>query len=123
MNAEKIGKTLNKTYKMFPDEEFQALTDPSFKLKLFSSYSSAAIPYMKMLKAADSWKTTYNTTNFEFFLRSNDKHTGYWDEAFIRANVPADVTKIYIAGGKIFTESILAALSAAGFPKTLFALL
>ena len=108
---------------MFQNENFDALSDPTFKLMLFSSFASAAVPLMKPLKALDAWRTSHQMTNFEYNLRINEAHGAYWDEAYIRAHVPTDATCIYIAGGKVFTESIFHALLACGFKKELITLL
>jgi hypothetical protein len=119
MDAAKIGDSINKKYKLFADEDFNELTDPSFKLLLFTSHSTAAVPYLKMIRSLDKWMTTYKLSNFEHISRIGERQRAHWIEADFTAKIPRDVAKIYIAGSSSFISSVTATLLKSGYPRDL----
>ena len=117
MNADKIGKSLGKTYKVFQDEVFQDLSDPSFQFILFSSYRTSAIPANLTLKVMAKWAQDYKFTNFLSYERLSERTDDHWDPTFFKGKLPDKVAKVLISGVKSYVLSVRQALIQCGIPE------
>ncbi len=108
MNIYNAGKKLGKDYKMFANETFDRLTDPSFKLVIFSAFKKQdhvlAEPLFRALHDISA-KNGFN--NFEYHLRVSEKtEDPKWDEAYFRKNLDLNAKKIVVYGPLGAEESI-----------------
>lgn len=117
-NAYEAGRKIGKSYKVFDDEDFAAVSEPSFKLNLFSSFSTeSSFPYTKLLIGADKVAKETAANNFELFLRIGEESPALWSEQTLRDNVPNDAVKIFVVGSFKFNEEMTAALKKIGFSE------
>jgi hypothetical protein len=117
MNAAKLGQMKKKNYKVFANEEFEELLDPSFKLELFISFPSISdVPYLHILSALEGWRTQYHFNNFQLHARYSDQTAEHWVEPYFKDNLPPSISKILLAGSKPFVTQVKTTLSHLGCP-------
>ena len=118
MNVFKAGMLSHKKYKLFANEDFPALADPSFRFLLFGSFESAAdTPFVPILQQAHELAQHHRFSNFGLVLRDGTVNHDHWDESFYKKHVPSDATRIYIVGPEPFVSSTTAALVRLGHDK------
>jgi hypothetical protein len=115
-NAYEAGRKIGKSYKVFDNEDFGVISDPSFKFNLFASFSTeGSCPYVKLLTGADKIAKDVSANNFELFLRYGEENPALWNEETLRDNVPNDAVKIFVVGSFKFNEEMTTALKKIGF--------
>ena len=117
MNAEKIGKAMGKPYKIFGDETFEDLSDPSFQFILFSSYRTNSVPLQASLKTLAKLGKDHKLTNFAYYERVSEHVEDRWDASYFRGKLPENVAKVLVSGAKNYVLSLTAALIAYGIPR------
>lgn len=122
MNVYKVGKEKGKNYKLFANENFDRLTDPSFKLVLFSAFKTKDHVLGEMLfQLLHDVSAKFKFNNFEYHLRISDKPGDpKWDEAYIKKHLPLDTKKIIVYGPLGAEEEIKGTIKKAGFKDSQF---
>lgn len=107
LNANKIGEDTGNSYRVFENEIFDQLTDPSFRFVLFTSFkSNREVPLYDLIKSLEKVCKISGMKNFELRERFSNKSEKHWTKEFFQAHLPKDISKILLVGGKEFVESI-----------------
>jgi hypothetical protein len=117
MNADKVGKLQGKQYKIFKDETFEDLSDPSFQFILFTSFRTNSVPLQARFKALDKWGKDFKFTNFAYYERVSEQVEDRWDASYFNGKLPSNVAKVLITGAKAYVLSVKAALIQHGLPE------
>ena len=123
MNIYKVGQQQGKTYKMFANENFDRLTDPSFKLVVFSAFKRQDhVLGEPLFKALHDISSKYGFNNFEYHLRLTEKSGDpHWDESFLKTKPDVlKAEKIIVYGPLGAEESIKDSLRKAGVKDSQF---
>ena len=124
MNAQKIGELTGKKYRVFENEQFEELTDPTFKLVIFASNKSIQhVPLYQMLKAMEKWRHKFNLTNFEFHERYTDQTKEHYTHEYFEERLPKNISKIFIIGTAKFKTDVKAVLKSCGLESSLISVL
>eukprot|EP01022_Parablepharisma_sp_SALTPOND_P020923 TRINITY_DN3934_c0_g1_i1.p1 TRINITY_DN3934_c0_g1~~TRINITY_DN3934_c0_g1_i1.p1 ORF type:complete len:445 (-),score=59.50 TRINITY_DN3934_c0_g1_i1:145-1479(-) len=119
----KIGQQkLGKTYKVFGNEIFDRLTDPSFKLVIFSSFKKKDhVLGEPLFQALHDISAKYNLGNFEYHLRISERpEDPKWDEEFFKKTLDKQARKIIVYGPFGAQESITNTLKGIGIKDEQF---
>jgi hypothetical protein len=126
MNLSRLGRDKKEgrklgPYKLFANEEFHYLTNPKFKLILFSSFKTREHVLCELLlRAAQDISDHSEHHNFQYHLRiSNEKDQPNWDPAFFAKHIPSTVKKVFITGPLGAESTLTRTLIRAGFNKSL----
>ncbi len=122
MNIYKAGQQQGKTYKVFGNENFDRLNDPSFKLVVFSAFKKQDhVLGQPLFQALHDISAKYKFNNFEYHLRiSENPNDPKWDEAFFKKNLDANAKKIIVYGPLGAEESIKETLQKVGVKPSQF---
>ena len=115
-----IGKALGKEYKLFANEDFQPVSDPSFKFTLLSSFKGKKeVPLSILFANSQKLFEANPLKNLAMHMRFSDATPSHWTEQDMQEKVPPNATKIFIVGPQAFTEGIAAMLTALKYnPRT-----
>jgi hypothetical protein len=122
MNIYKAGKQQGKEYKMFANEQFDRLNDPSFKLVIFSAFKRKDHVLADVLfKPLHDLSAKLKFNNFEYHLRvSENKDDPTWDEAFFRQHIDTKASKVIVYGPLGAEDSLKATLRKVGINDSQF---
>ncbi len=100
MNVYRATQHSQRTYKMFANESFDRLTDPSFKLVLFSSFKRQDnVLGEAFYRALHDLSAKYHFNNFEYNLRvSGLPDAPQWDEAYFKERIDTRAARVLING-------------------------
>jgi len=118
----KIGQKSGKTYKLFANENFDRLIDPSFKLVIFSAFKKQDhVLGEPLFLALHDLSAKHGFNNFEYHLRLSEKAGDpKWDEAFFKKHLDLQAKKIVVYGPLGAEESIKETLVKVGVKETQF---
>jgi len=104
MNIYCAGKLQNKNYKVFANENFDRLQDPSFKLIVYSAFKKKdQVLGEPLFKALHDISAKYKFNNFEYHLRiSENTEDPKWTEEFFKKTIDLDAKKIVVYGPLLF---------------------
>ena len=113
---------IGKTYKIFGNEEFNQLTDPSFKLQLFSSFKKKnQVLGETLFRTLQAISFKYGFNNFEYYLRlSNNPSHVRWDHDYFKLHMDIDATKVIVYGPLGVERSLKQVLIKAGVKESQF---
>ncbi len=117
MNLYRAGLKLGKPcYRLFGDEVFDRLTDPSFKLVVFSAFKKQnQVLGEQLFRAAHEISEKYGFGNFEYYLRISEKvGEPRWDQEFFRKKLDVAAPKIFVHGPLGVEEDIRTRLKKVG---------
>lgn len=122
MNIYSIGKQQGKTYKIFGNENFDRLTDPSFKLIIYSSFKMQnEVLAEPLYKALHDISAKYKFNNFEYHLRvSENPQTPRWNEEFFKKTIDLNAKKVIVCGPLGAEPSLKEILKKAGIKENQF---
>lgn len=122
MNIYNAGKKENKEYKIFANEEFNQLTDKSFKLVLFSCFKQQDHVLAEALfKALHDISANFGFNNFEYHLRLSDRpDDSKWDEEYFKKNLDMNAEKIIVYGPLGAEENLRSILKNVGIKDSQF---
>ena len=122
MNVYKAGLQQGKNYKIFANENFDRLTDPSFKLVVFSAFKRQDhVLGEPLFRALHDISAKYKFNNFEYHLRLSEKaEDPKWDEAFFKKNLDVTARKVVVYGPLGAEESIKETLKKVGVKESQF---
>ena len=98
--AYEIGLANKKDLKMFKNEQFNDLTDPNFKLILFSSFSKEDETLGKTIfEAMEMISKKHNINNFEYHLRLTEKMEPHYTPQYLSERIKVlNPLRIYFWG-------------------------
>eukprot|EP00826_Nyctotherus_ovalis_P052749 TRINITY_DN6755_c0_g1_i16.p1 TRINITY_DN6755_c0_g1~~TRINITY_DN6755_c0_g1_i16.p1 ORF type:complete len:131 (+),score=36.63 TRINITY_DN6755_c0_g1_i16:232-624(+) len=122
MNVYNAGKQKGKEYKMFGNEKFDRLTDPSFKLVLFSAFKKKdQVLAEPLFRALHDISEKFKFNNFEYHLRvSENPKDPKWDGEFFKKHMDLEAKKVIIYGPLGAEESIKRTLGSIGVKESLY---
>lgn len=124
MNAHKIGEMTGKKYKVFENEEFEDLTEPTFNLAVFASNKSVQnVPLYPMMKTMQKWKDKFSFTNFEFHERYTDQKQEHYTKEYFEERLPKTISKIFVVGSMNFKKEVKECLMSCGLDNNLICVL
>ena len=100
--AYEIGVANKKNFKMFKNEKFNDLTDPNFKLILFSSFNREDETIGKpIFEAMEMISKKQNLNNFEYHLRLSEKMEPHYTAQYLSENIKTlSPLRVYFWGPK-----------------------
>jgi len=118
-NAYKAGKAVKNTYKLFANENFDFLTDDSFKFILLSSFHKKDEVIGKdLFELTEAISRDFLFGNFEYILRIGENGEPRWDKEYLEKQIDlASVSKIFITGPCQAVYNIKEILKEIGIPK------
>ncbi len=123
MNLYHAGLKLGKPcYKLFANETFDRLMDPSFKLVVFSAFKKQSqVLCEPLFRMAHEISEKYGFGNFEYYLRISEKvGEPRWDQEFFRKRLDLHAGKIYVHGPLGVEEDIQSRLRKVGVKQKQF---
>jgi len=122
MNIYNAGKQQNKSYKMFGNENFDRLMDPSFKLIVYSAFKKKdQVLGEPLFKALHDISAKYKFNNFEYHLRiSENAEDPKWNEEYFKKTIDVNAKKVIVYGPLGAEESIKETLTKVGIKENQF---
>ena len=108
-----------KKIKLFGDETFEWLANPTFKFVLFVSIRNAEEGLcIKLCQKLKEFNTAKGLDNFDLFIRDSSTGQSRWDRAYFASKIdPNRVTKAYIASVAGTEAAFSKQLTEIGIPK------
>lgn len=107
---------------MFGDEVFDHLTDPGFKLVIFSSFKKNQILGEVLFEMLHDISKKEGYNNFEYYLRKTGGEDKIkWDEAYFKENLKLqEIKQVYVYGPLGAEESLKEILKKIGVQEQSF---
>ncbi len=114
-NAQKAGRVLGKTYKIFGNENLERLGEENFKLVVFASFRSkgAASFCSELCRAGDKTSKEFVFENFEYYEKIDEE--GEWEDTTIKEKVDVVAAKIVCSGPSSYIARTRDKLRKAGY--------
>ena len=115
------GKCKLKNYKIFKNETFDDLTEPNFRLILFSSFNNAeeAVGMNEFQRMSDIMKRL-GLNIFEYYIRLSNKKTPHYTEEYFKGRINGNPEKIYLCGPQNVAPTLKEIFVKIGFSEAIF---
>ena len=121
MNIYRAGTLEGKEYKLFADEKFDRLIDPSFKLMLFSSFKTEDIAIGKAIfDFLHKLSQDYKFNNFVYYLRVSSSGEPHWNANFFQSHIDLNASKVIAYGPLGVEKELVKELKLAGIKDSQF---
>jgi len=116
-----LGKSMGKNYMLFKNETFDDLSEPNFKLILFSSFNNEGETIGKAVFEVMAFLSKeLNLNQFEYHLRLTEKGDPYYSAEYFKERIKGDPERIYFWGPYKVAETLKAIFLSMGYPSTKF---
>jgi hypothetical protein len=111
-----MGKAQGKDYKLFANEDFSKLSDPSFKFIALSSFKAKKeLPMSLQFSSVQKICDADTEKNMNLVMRCGEDHPAHWSAEELQTLVPPTAKKIFIIGPENFVADITEKLNALHF--------